>query len=52
MYDIVVQGGASPRRADARLGSARAPYWPRMGMRIEAVSATVLPRGTSKMNNV
>ena len=43
--------GASPRRADARLGSAHARNY-RGCRQIEAVNATVLPRGTLKINIV
>ena len=42
-------GGASPRRADARLGSAHARN-DRGCRRIEAVNATVLPTCTLKID--
>ena len=46
-FDAYVRECTSQRRADARLGSARARNY--QGCRqIEAVNATVLPRGTSK----
>ena len=43
--------GAQPRRADARLGSAHARNYRGCTRRqIEAVNATILPRGTQKIN--
>ena len=48
---IHITRGASPRRADARLGFADGPNY-RGCRQIEAVNATLLPRGTLKLNRV
>ena len=45
-----IHKGASPWRADARLGYAHARS--DRCRQIEAVNATALPRGTSKMNRL